>query len=165
MRERTVLVNSLSKEFCMTGYRIGYVLAPQELVSTMTKLQENVCACAPLPSQYAAIEALSGNGDYSSHMVEVFRRRRDLLVKGIESIPMLSCNAPEATFYLMVNISQTGMRSEEYAIALLKAVHVALVPGISYGKSCDKYVRIAFTLDEDKIIEGLRRIKLYMVSL
>lgn len=165
MRERTVLVNSLSKEFCMTGWRIGYVLAPEEVVSTMTKLQENVCACAPLPSQYAAIEALSGKGDYSSHMVETFRRRRDLLVEGIRDIPGLNCNAPEATFYLMVNISQTGMTSEQFAIELLKSAHVALVPGIAYGKSCDKYVRLAFTLEEEKIKEGIKRISTFMKQL
>ena len=164
MRERTVLINSLSKEFCMTGYRIGYVLAPEELVATMTKLQENVCACAPLPSQYAAIEALSGKGDYSSHMVEVFRHRRDILVEGIRSIPLLDCNEPEATFYLMVNISKTGMKSEEFAIELLKAVQVALVPGIAYGNSCDNYVRIAFTLDETKIREGIVRIRKFVNS-
>ena len=165
MRERTVLVNSLSKEFCMTGWRIGYVLAPEELISVMTKLQENVCACAPLPSQYAAIEALSGKEDYSSHMVETFRRRRDILVRGIQDIPGLTCNVPEATFYLMVNISKTGMTSEQFAIELLKAVHVALVPGITYGNSCDKYVRIAFTIDEEKIKEGIRRINQFMKSL
>lgn len=165
MRERTVLVNSLSKEFCMTGWRIGYVLAPEIVVATMTKLQENVCACAPLPSQYAAIEALSGKGDYSSHMVDIFRRRRDILVKGISEIRGLTCNAPEATFYLMVNISRTGMTSEEFAIALLKAVHVAVVPGIAYGESCDKFVRIAFTIDEEKIREGISRIHKFMESL
>lgn len=165
MRKRTILINSLSKEFCMTGWRIGYVLAPEEIIATMTKLQENVCACAPLPSQYAAIEALSGKGDYSSHMVETFRRRRDMLVRGIQDIPGLSCNEPEATFYLMVDISQTGMRSEEFSLKLLQAAHVAVVPGVAYGNSCDKYVRIAFTLDEDKIAEGIRRISNFMQEL
>lgn len=162
MRERTILINSLSKEFCMTGWRVGYVLAPEEVIATMTKLQENVCACTPLPSQYAAIEALSGRGDYSSRMVEIFRHRRDLLVKGIQNIPSLSCNVPEATFYLMVNISQTGMSSEEFAMKLLQTKQVAVVPGIAYGKNCDKYVRVAFTLGEDKIIEGLQRIHEFM---
>lgn len=165
MRERTILVNSLSKEFCMTGYRIGYVLAPEEVIATMTKLQENVAACAPLPSQYAAIEALSGKEDYSSHMVDVFRKRRDILVKGIRSIPLLRCNEPEATFYLMVDISQTGMKSEEFALELLKAEHVAVVPGIAYGNSCDNYVRIAFTIDEEKITAGIVRIKRFIKSL
>ncbi len=165
MRERTVLVNSLSKEFCMTGWRIGYVLAPEELVATMTKLQENVVACAPLPSQYAAIEALSGKENYSENMVNIFTSRRNKLVGGLQQIPMLRCTAPQATFYLMVDISATGYTSYDFAVALLKAQHVAVVPGVAYGKSCDKYVRIAFTLSEDKIEEGVRRIGEFIKSL
>ncbi|MBQ9205643.1 MAG: pyridoxal phosphate-dependent aminotransferase [Treponema sp.] len=165
MRERTVLVNSLSKEFCMTGWRIGYILAPKEIVGAMTKLQENVVACAPLPAQYAAIEALSGKADYSKDMVSIFTRRRNLLCEGISKIPQLSCRMPEATFYLMVNIAETGMKSFDFAVNLLKSAHVAVVPGITYGESCDDYVRIAFTLDEEKIAEGVRRIKSYVESL
>jgi aminotransferase len=165
MRERTILVNSLSKEFCMTGWRIGYVLGPSEVITAMTKLQENIVACAPLPSQYAAMEALSGNGDYSSEMVEIFRSRRNVLTEGIKSIGKLSCVAPDATFYLMVNISETGMNSEEFAFELLKKEHVALVPGITYGKCCDNYVRIAFTVEEDVINEGVRRIKRFIENL
>ena len=162
MRERTVLINSLSKEFCMTGYRIGYVLAPAELIAAMTKLQENVAACAPLPSQYAAIEALSGREDYSKNMVDIFTERRNVLYEGLKDVPKLRCHAPEATFYMMVDISQTGMTSLEFAHALLKNAHVAVVPGIAYGKSCDKYVRIAFTLEVGKIREGIKRITNYM---
>ena len=165
MRERTVLVNSLSKEFCMTGWRIGYVLAPQEVVAAMTKLQENVAACAPLPSQYAAIEALSGRSNYSENMVNIFLSRRNALVEGIKSMPLLDCNMPEATFYLMVDVSKTGMKSEQFAVALLKAVHVAVVPGIAYGQSCDNYVRLAFTIDEEKIKEGIERIRKFVNSL
>ena len=165
MRERTVLINSLSKEFCMTGWRVGYVLAPSELVSAMTKLQENVAACTPLPSQYAAIEALKGGKEYTKNMLSIFNKRRDVLVEGISSIPLLSCSTPEATFYLMVNISATGMKSEEFAVSLLQHAHVAVVPGISYGKVCDDYVRMAFTLDETKIEEGIRRIGLFVKTL
>ena len=165
MRERTVLVNSLSKEFCMTGWRIGYVLAPKELVSTMTKLQENVCACAPLPSQYAAIEALSGKGDYSKDMVDIFTRRRNILYDGLSQITGLRCNKPEATFYMMVDISSTGMTSFDFCCRLLEAVHVACVPGVAYGNSCDRYIRIAFTIEEMKIKEGVNRIAKFMKSL
>jgi aminotransferase len=165
MRERTVLINSLSKEFCMTGYRIGYVLAPAELIAAMTKLQENVAACAPLPSQYAAIEALSGREDYSKNMVDIFTERRNVLYEGLKNVPKLRCQAPEATFYMMVDISQIGMTSLEVAHALLKNAHVAVVPGIAYGKSCDKYVRIAFTLDVERIKEGVKRITHYMQTL
>lgn len=162
MRERTVLVNSLSKEFCMTGWRIGYVLAPKELVATMTKLQENVCACAPLPSQYAAIEALSGRGDYSKDMVDIFTQRRNVLYEGLSKIPGLRCNKPEATFYMMVDISSTGLTSYDFCCKLIESVHVACVPGVAYGNSCDKYIRIAFTLDESKIKEGISRISKFM---
>lgn len=165
MRERTVLINSLSKEFCMTGWRIGYVLAPEELIATMTKLQENVVACAPLPSQYAAIEALSGKENYSENMVKIFTSRRNTLVQGIQTLPLLRCTAPQATFYLMVDISATGYTSYDFAVALLKAQQVAVVPGVAYGKSCDKYIRIAFTLEEDKIKEGVRRIGEFIKSL
>ena len=165
MRERTILINSLSKEFCMTGWRIGYVIAPEEVVATMTKLQENVVACAPLPSQYAAIQALSGEENYSRNMVDIFTKRRNVLVEGIQSIPLLRCTPPDATFYLMVDVSATGMKSEEFAIELLKSVQVALVPGITYGVSCDNYVRIAFTLDEKKIREGIKRIASFVNQL
>lgn len=165
MLERTILINSLSKEFCMTGWRIGYVIAPEEVVATMTKLQENIVACAPLPSQYAAIQALGGEEDYSRSMVDIFTKRRNVLVEGIQSIPLLKCTSPDATFYLMVDISATGMKSEEFAIELLKSVQVALVPGITYGVSCDNYVRIAFTLDEEKIREGIKRIASFVNQL
>lgn len=165
MRERTILINSLSKEFCMTGYRIGYVLAPEEIIAAMTKLQENVCACAPLPSQYAAIKALGGDEDYSKNMVNIFTERRNILFEGLSKIEKFSLKAPEATFYMMVDISKTGMDSIDFCYALLRGAHVAVVPGVTYGQCCNHYVRIAFTLDNEKIKEGVRRITEFVNSL
>ena len=165
MRERTILVNSLSKEFCMTGYRIGYVLGPSEIITAMTKLQENVAACAPLPSQYAAIEALGSSEDYSKDMVRIFTERKECITEGISAIEGLTCREPDATFYLMVDISSTGMNSIDFAIALLKAQHVAVVPGITYGKCCNHYVRIAFTRELNYIREGVKRIDAFMKTL
>lgn len=165
MRERTILINSLSKEFCMTGYRIGYVLAPEEIIAAMTKLQENVCACAPLPSQYAAIKALSGEEDYSKNMVDIFTERRNVLFDGLSKIEKLSVKAPEATFYMMVDISKTGMDSIDFCYALLRGAHVAAVPGVTYGQCCNHYVRIAFTLDVEKIREGVCRITKFVATL
>ena len=162
MRERTILTNSLSKEFCMTGWRIGYVLANKEIVANMTKLQENICACAPLPSQYAAIEALNSKEDYSANMKSIFSERRDALVSGINSINGLSCTPPDATFYLMLDISKTGLKSFDFACKLLESVHVAVVPGVTYGQSCDNYVRIAFTKNVDVIKQGVERIATFM---
>lgn len=105
MKERTIMVNSLSKEFCMTGWRVGYVLAPENIISIMTKFQENIVACAPLPSQYAAIEAFRPGTDYSSEMASVFRKRRDILMEELKRTDKIACNAPEATFYAMIDIS------------------------------------------------------------
>lgn len=165
MRERTILINSLSKEFCMTGYRIGYVLAPEEVIAAMTKLQENICACAPLPSQHAAIKALGGQEDYSKNMVSIFTERRNVLFDGLIKIDKFNVKAPEATFYMMVDISKTGMDSIDFCYALLRGAHVAAVPGVTYGQCCNKYIRIAFTLDIEKIKEGIRRITKFMETI
>lgn len=165
MKERTILINSLSKQFCMTGWRIGYTLAPKEVISAMTKLQENIAACAPLPSQYAAIEALRDVYKEPSMMINLFSHRRNLIFEGINSIPRLSCHLPEATFYAMVNITGTGLKSEKFAIELLESSHVAVVPGITYGKNCDNYIRIAFTVEDSTILEGIKRIDSFVKQL
>lgn len=158
MKERSVYINSLSKEFCMTGWRLGYCLGPEPIISTMTKLQENVAACAPLPSQYAAIEALRLDKDYSSNMADIFSHRRDVLADEMAKSKVLRAIVPDATFYMMVDIRKTGMKSVDFAYALLRNAHVAVVPGVTYGNICDGYIRIAFTVEEDKIREGVRRI-------
>lgn len=160
MKDYAVIVNSLSKEFCMTGYRIGYLLGPEDIVSTVVKLQENIAACAPLPSQYAAIEALSADEDYSAEMVEIFTRRRNLLIENLSNIQGIEVIKPEATFYALVDIRGLGYESsQEFAYDLLNEAHVAVVPGVAYGNVCEGYIRIAFTLDEDRIVEGCRRIQ------
>lgn len=159
MKNNTVVINSLSKEFCMTGYRIGYVLGPEDIVSAIVKLQENVAACAPLPSQYAAIEALGAKEDYSAHMIETFTKRRNTLYKELKEAAGIRVIKPEATFYAMVDISDLGYDSSvQFAYDLLEKAHVAVVPGVAYGEICKDFIRIAFTLDESKIIEGARRI-------
>ena len=165
MKDRTVYVNSMSKEFCMTGWRIGYVLSFPEMITAMTKLQENVVACAPLPSQYAAIEALRTDKDYTSGMREVFAKRRNLMMSLLDQQNILRYVKPQATFYMMVDISKTGMKSEEFAYRLFENAHVAVVPGKTYGKMCDDYVRLAFTMDENIIIKGIHRIVEFVHSL
>lgn len=165
MKDRTVYVNSLSKEFCMTGWRLGYVLSFPEMIAAMTKLQENVVACAPLPSQYAAIEALRTDKDYTSGMRDVFARRRNMMMNLLDQQNILRYVKPQATFYMMIDISKTGMKSEEFAYRLLEKAHVAVVPGKTYGEMCDDYVRLAFTMEEDTIAKGIRRIIEFVHSL
>lgn len=165
MKERTVVINSLSKEFCMTGWRLGYVAAPSELISAMTMFQENVAACAPLPSQYAAIEALKNFKEYSAGMIKEFTHRREVLLEEVAKIKTITVNAPQGTFYAMLNIKSTGLKSEEFAYALLEKEHVAVVPGITYGDCCEGFIRIAFTLDIDKIREGIQRLGRFVENL
>lgn len=163
MQAQTVLINSFSKKFSMTGYRVGYAVADEELIQNMTKLQENISACAPLPSQYAALACLKAvTQEEIAHMVEIFKQRRDIVVEEINNIPNLSCRVPQGTFYAFVNIQKSGMTSLEFAMALLEEEHVAVVPGITYGKEGDHYIRIACTISEDLIREGLKRIRQFM---
>ena len=159
MRERAVIVNSCSKEFAMTGWRLGYAAAPGELVANMTKLQENIIACAPLPSQYAAIEAFKADMPELADMRRGFENRRNVLVNGINKIDSLKCRLPKGTFYAFVNISGTGLNSVDFAYRLLDRKQVAVVPGVTYGDRYDNYIRIAYAMDENKIIEGVKRIK------
>ena len=165
MKNHAVVVNSCSKRFSMTGWRLGYIAGPEVLISNLPKLQENIAACAPLPSQYAAITALSRDDEAADAMRDGFEWRRNTLVEGINAIDKLSCKYPKGTFYAMINIKRTGMKSEEFAYALLKSVQVAVVPGITYGEACEGYIRIAYTMNEDRINEGVRRIKTFVDSL
>lgn len=162
IKNNAVVINSCSKNFSMTGWRIGYAAAPAELVSCMAKLQENIAACAPLPSQYAAIEAFRSETQDVEVMRDGFEKRRDVLIKGISRIKGLSCKHSKGTFYVLVNIQETGMDSTTFAYRLLQEQQVAVVPGITYGKCCDGYVRIACTVQEDKIQEGIKRIEKFI---
>ncbi len=161
MKEHTILIDSISKRFAMTGYRVGYAVGPEEIIGAMTKMQENVAACAPLPSQYAALEAYSNCTDDTS-IHDIFEERRNFIYEAINGIEGLHANKPAATFYVFVNISSTGLDSISFAEKLLQSVHVAIAPGITYGKNYDNFIRIAFTLDIEKLKEGTDRIKTFM---
>ncbi len=165
IKDNVVIINSCSKSFSMTGWRVGYVAGPSVLIKNMPKLQENIAACVSVPSQYAAIAAWSSDNSASDRMRIGFEERRNVLVKGINSIEKLSVKAPKGTFYAMVNIQKTGMKSEEFAYALLKQEHVAVVPGITYGEASEGYVRMAFTMDVERITEGVSRIKRFVDSI
>lgn len=163
-RYRTVLIDSLSKKYAMTGWRLGWAIGPGELIAAMTKMQENVAACAPLPSQYAAIEALKDNTDIS-YIRKTFVARRDLIYREINACPNLSALKPMGGFYIFVNIEKTGLRSIDFALMLLEAEHVAVVPGVAYGAAYDNYIRIAFTQDVKVLEDACKRIRKFVESL
>ena len=164
MRERTILIDSLSKKYAMTGWRLGWAVGPREVIAAMTKVQENVAACAPLPSQYAAIEALNDDTDVA-YIHSTFAERRDLIYREINACPKLSALKSAATFYIFVNIKETGMKSLDFSLKLLEAQHVAVVPGVAYGKAYDDYVRIAFTHDVGVLSEACGRIRRFVEGL
>lgn len=157
MKDRTVIVDSLSKRFAMTGYRLGYAIGPTELISCMTKMQENVVACAPLPSQYAGIAAYSLCAKDTS-IRDVFEKRRNYLANAINEINSLHCHIPQGAFYLFVNIASTGLDSLSFAYQLLEQEQVAVVPGKCYGENYDNYIRIAYTLDIPYLKDAVVRI-------
>lgn len=164
IEKNLIFIDSCSKRFSMTGWRIGFAVGNEELIASMTKMQENVAACASLPSQYAAIEAYSDRTDIS-YITDVFQERRDVLYSGLSKIKKLHIRKPQATFYMFVDISETGMDSERFAYALLENEHVAVVPGKTYGKEYDSYIRIAFTLDKEILREAVGRIARFIDSL
>ncbi len=164
MLERTLVVDSLSKRFAMTGYRIGYAFGPEEWVKSMVKMQENVAACAPLPSQHAAITAYQECAD-STELRNLFSERCKLMFEMINASDKIHCLMPVATFYLFVNIEKTGLKSLDFAYKLLEAEHVAVAPGVAYGEKYDSYIRIACTLDRAVLEEAGRKILRFIDSL
>ena len=164
MRERTVVVNGFSKRYAMTGWRVGWALGPHELIGAMTKMTENIVACAPLPSQYAALEALSPRTD-ESYILKEFQARRDCVLAELRSIPELHCVGIPATFYAFLDVSGTGMSGEEFAMELLKSRQVALIHGSAYGGEAYRdFVRIAFTLGIPELRKAFSRIREFLAE-
>lgn len=162
MRQRTVVVNGFSKRYAMTGYRVGWAVAPANLIKVMTQMTENIVACTPLPSQYAAIEALNDRTD-EAYIRREFEKRRNCVMDEIAKIPEISSVGIPATFYGFLNVSKSGMTGEEFAMSLLKSKQVALVHGSAYGGEAYKdFVRIAFTMDCQILQEAFRRIREFL---
>ena len=164
MRERTILVNGFSKAFAMTGWRLGYLCAPSELCSVMTKIHQYAIMCAPTTSQYAAIEALRASDEDVVQMVEEYDRRRRIIVKGFNDVG-LECREPFGAFYAFPSIKSTGMTSEEFCEKLLYAKKVALVPGTAFGDSGEGFVRASYCYSLAHIKEALKRIGEFIAEL
>ena len=165
MRERTLVVDSFSKTYAMTGWRVGFAVGPQEVVKNMVKYQENFIGSVNSQAQYAAIEALEGTQAPLQLMIQTYAKRRKLIIEGINSIPRLSCAWPKGAFYCFVNITKTGMGSEQFAMALLKETGVVTVPGCGFGAAGEGYVRLSYATSENNIQCGLDRIRRFVENL
>jgi aminotransferase len=161
MKANTVLLNGFSKAYAMTGWRIGYAAASGEIIAAMTKIHQYTMMCVPTMAQVAAIEALkAGEGDVAE-MVADYNRRRRVIVKGLTDIG-LACFEPKGAFYAFPSIRCTGMTSDEFSERLLKEEKVVVVPGSTFGRGGEGYVRCCYATSLDNIQEALVRMKRFV---
>ena len=164
LQERTLLFNGFSKAYAMTGWRLGYVAGPTEIIQAMTKIHQYTMLCAPITAQKAAIEALRHGEQERNKMVAEYNRRRRLIVKGLNDIG-LTCFEPLGAFYAFPSIASTGMGSVEFCEALLKEEKVAVVPGDAFGKCGEGYIRCSYASSMANIQEALVRIGRFLERL
>ena len=159
MKERTFTMNGLSKAYSMTGWRVGYVAAPEEYITAMNKIHQHNTTCAPSFVQKASIVALRDEKNEVEEMVKEYQRRRDYAVKAINDIPGLSCQCPKGAFYIFINAKKLGKSSAELAQYLLDEAKIALVPGDVFGAGGEGYLRMSFANSYENIVEGCARLR------
>ena len=164
MQERTLLVGGFSKAFAMTGWRLGYVCAPKEVMVQMLKIHQFAIMCAPTTSQYAAVTALRECESNVQEMRAEYDMRRKLIVEGFNSLG-LHCFEPRGAFYIFPCIKSTGLSSEEFCERLLYSQKVAVVPGNTFGESGEGYIRVSYSYSLSHIQEALRRIESFLKTL
>ena len=160
MKDRTITINSFSKNFTMTGWRIGNIIAPDYIIKVIKQINENVVFTAPSISQRAAIHALRNRDKILPPIIEEYKKRVYYAAERINEIPKLSViYPPKGSIYLFVNIKKTGLSSVEFADLILKEAHVLTLPGNAFGTCGEGYVRIACTVDIETLKEAFDRIK------
>lgn len=164
MYEQTLVVNGMSKSYSMTGWRLGYVCGPRELISQMTKIHQYAIMSAPTTSQYAAVEALKNGDEDIERMKEEYDGRRRYLVNGLNSLG-LSCFEPKGAFYVFPCIRSTGLSSEEFCEQLLVQQKVACIAGNAFGDSGEGFVRMCYAASMQDLEEALKRIGLFLNGL
>lgn len=158
-KERTIILDGFSKTYAMTGWRAGYGVMNTELTPVISKLMVNSNSCTNAVTQQACIEALNGPQDEVDKMVAEFKKRREVIVKGLNSIPGFSCLTPNGAFYAFPNIKKTGFKSKELADKLLYEAGVATLAGTSFGKFGEGYLRVSYANSIENINLAIEKIK------
>ncbi|MDR3574249.1 MAG: aminotransferase class I/II-fold pyridoxal phosphate-dependent enzyme [Anaerolineaceae bacterium] len=161
MKSRTILLGGFSKDYAMTGWRIGYVAGPAELMTGLLRVHQFTVMSAPTTAQMAALEALKNGEEYVCQMVAEYDRRRKLIVKGLNQIGLPTFE-PRGAFYAFPKVSVTGLDDETFANRLLQEEKVALVPGNAFGAGGEGFVRCSYATAYEKIEEALRRIEKFV---
>jgi aspartate/methionine/tyrosine aminotransferase len=159
MLDRTILLNGFSKTYAMTGWRLGYAVMPLDLVEPVVRLITNSVSCTAPFIQYAGIEALTGPQDSVPDMANEFKKRRDLIVDGLNQIPGISCIRPKGAFYVFPNVKKLGVDCNRFADYLLNEGGVATLPGTHFGKYGEGYLRLSYATSQENIKKGLERIR------
>ncbi len=164
MKERTVLINGFSKAYAMTGWRLGYACAPENILAQMLKIHQFAIMCAPTTSQYAAVSALRNGDDDVAKMREEYNARRRYLVHRFKEMK-LQCFEPFGAFYIFPCIKEFGMTSEEFANRFLQEEKVAVVPGTAFGACGEGFLRISYAYSLDNLKEALERLERFITRL
>lgn len=159
MKERTIICDGFSKTYSMTGWRLGYGIMPVSLADRIQLLLTHSIGCTASFTQYAGIEAISGDQSVVDDMVSTYRQRRDMLVQGLNDIPGVKCQTPPGAFYVFPNISAFGLSSKEMANYLLDECGVALLPGTAFGKYGEGYLRLCFANSTENIKKAVLLMK------
>jgi aspartate/methionine/tyrosine aminotransferase len=165
MQEQTIILDGFSKLYAMTGWRLGFGVANRQLIEHFTKLMANSASCTASFVQMAGMAALRGSQTPSQQMVAEFRRRRDIIVRGMNDLPMLRCAMPPGAFYVFPNIQATGRSSTDLATQLLHDVGIACLSGTAFGQYGEGYLRFSYASSEDNIRKMLIRIDLFLHQL
>ena len=158
-KERTIVANGFSKAFAMTGWRIGAIIGPKDVIAKMDLMLQTTSSCVPPFIQYAALEAITGDQSAVNMMVTEYKERMKLLVDGLNAIEGISCLAPGGAIYVFPNITGTGMTSAEFADFALEKAGIAVLPGTNFGEYGEGYIRMCVVSSRDHILEGVRRLK------
>ena len=161
MAERTIFLHGFSKAFAMTGWRIGYACGPAELIDAMMKVHQYSMMCASIIAQEAALEALKNGWESVVKMREQYHRRRDLIVRRFNEAG-LKCHLPRGSFYAFPDVSATGMDEKDFAVGLLQAEKVAVVPGTAFGENGRGHVRACFATGYEQIITACERVERFV---
>lgn len=161
MRERTITVSGFSKSYAMTGWRLGYIAAPEGLAQEILKVHQYSVTCAATMGQYAAIEALKNGDEDIARMRDEYNKRRIFLLESLRDMG-LECFEPRGAFYVFPSIKNTGLSSEEFAERLLREAKVAVVPGTAFGENGRGFVRMAYATSMENLEEAVRRIRTFI---
>ncbi|MEM1565930.1 MAG: pyridoxal phosphate-dependent aminotransferase [Candidatus Bathyarchaeia archaeon] len=165
MKEKTIILDGFSKTYAMTGWRLGYGVMRKDLAEKITQLMINSNSCTCAFVQVAGIEALKGPQNSVDRMVAEFRKRREIIVEGLNKIKGITCRKPKGSFYIFPNVTGTGMRSKELSDYLLNETGVAVLPGTAFGKYGEGYLRLSFANSIENIKEALKRIEMALEGL